>query len=176
MWQSWKVRAIPFCATTCTGSPVIFSPAKMTSPAVGFSTLVIRLNTVDLPAPFGPMTARILPASRLMSTASTATSAPKRRTNPLHSSSGIGGLRGIGKRRLLPEARSENAPDTLGGEHHEGDEDRAEDERPEVGDLRQLMLDEHEKNAADDRADERAGAADNHHDQHAPRHQPEEQL
>src|SRR5262249_31636725 len=29
------------------GEPVIFSPAKMTSPAVGFSTLVIRLNTVD---------------------------------------------------------------------------------------------------------------------------------
>src|SRR5215472_3547724 len=130
MWQSWKVRAIPFCATTCTGSPVIFSPAKMTSPVVGFSTLVIRLNTVDLPAPFGPMTARILPASRLMSTASTATSAPKRRTNPLHSSSGIGGLRtagGIGGRRLLLEARGQDSPDAFGGEHHEGDEDRAED-------------------------------------------------
>src|SRR5258707_9533419 len=137
MWQSWKVRAIPFCATMCTGSPVIFSPAKMTSPAVGFSTLVIRLNTVDLPAPFGPMTARILPASRLMSTASTATSAPKRRTNPLHSSSGIGCLlaavsraRDLGPRL---EAPGQDAPDALGDEHDEGDEDRAEDERPEVG-------------------------------------------
>src|SRR5215475_14193136 len=158
---------MPFCATACTRSPVMFSPAKITSPAVGFSTLVIRLNTVDLPAPFGPMTARILPASRRMSMASTATSAPKRRTNPLHSSSGIGGLRGIGNRRLLPEARRENPPDALGGEHHEGDEDRAEDQGPEVGDLRQLMLDEHEEHAADDRSDQRAGAAHHHHDQHA---------
>src|SRR5215475_4502995 len=165
MWQSWKVRAIPFCATTCTGSPVIFSPAKMTSPAVGFSTLVIRLNTVDLPAPFGPMTARILPASRLMSTASTATSAPKRRTNPLHSSSGIGCLLAAGGARddrLLLKARSHDAPNALRREHDEGDEDRSEDERPEVGHLRQLMLHEHEEHATDDRA--------------AARDQPEEQL
>src|SRR6516162_2144113 len=129
MWQSWKVRAIPFCATTCTGSPVIFSPAKMTSPVVGFSTLVIRLNTVDLPAPFGPMTARI----------STATSAPKRRTNPLHSSSGIGCLIAAGGARddrLLLKACSHDAPNALRREHDEGDEDRSEDERPEVGHLR----------------------------------------
>src|SRR3954469_22259623 len=131
---------MPFCATTCTGSPVMFSPAKTTSPAVGFNTLVIRLNTVDLSEPFGPITARILPGSRLMSTASTATSAPKRRTNPLHSSSGIGRLlaaicraRDLGPRL---EAPGQDAPDALGGEHDESDEDRAEDERPQVGDLR----------------------------------------
>src|SRR5882762_9217678 len=120
MWQSWKVRAMPFCATTCTGSPVMFSPAKMTAPAVGLSTLVIRLNTVDLPAPFGPMTARTLPASRLMSTASTATNAPKRRTNPLHSSSGIGRLVAAGRVRELGfgvEATGQDAPDALRSEH-----------------------------------------------------------
>ncbi len=43
--------------------PVTSSPAKTTSPALGLSTLVIRLKTVDLPAPFGPMTARISPGS-----------------------------------------------------------------------------------------------------------------
>src|SRR6516164_1705346 len=131
MWQSWKVRAIPFCATTCTGSPVIFSPAKMTSPVVGFSTLVIRLNTVDLPAPFGPMTARILPASRLMSTASTATSAPKRRTNPLHSSSGIGCLIAAGGARydrLLLKACTHDAQNAFRREH---DEDAARDQPEE---------------------------------------------
>src|SRR5262249_30142042 len=178
MWQSWKVRAIPFCATTCTGSPVIFSPANMTSPAVGFSTLVIRLNTVDLPAPFGPMTARILPESRLMSTASTATSAPKRRTNPRHSSSGIGCplAGGAWDDRLLLKARSHDAPNALRREHDEGDEDRTEDERPEVGHLRQRMLHEHEEHATDDRADQRAGAAHHHHDEDAARDKPEEQL
>ena len=56
------MRAIPFCATACTGSPVIFSPSKITSPAVGLSTLVIKLNRVDFPAPLGPITARIVPA------------------------------------------------------------------------------------------------------------------
>src|SRR4029077_325841 len=156
----WKVRAMPFCATTCTGSPVMFSPAKMTSPAVGLSTLVIRLNTVDLPAPLGPMTARILPASRLMSTASTATSAPKRRTSPLHSSSGIGRVLATGRAMELGprlEARRQDAPDALGSEHDERDEDRAEDERPEIGDLRELMLDEHEEHATDNRPDQGAG-------------------
>src|SRR5712671_6529614 len=124
MWQSWKVRAMPFCATTCTGSPVMFSPAKMTSPASGFSTLVIRLNSVDLPAPFGPMTARISPGSTFMSTASTATSAPNCRVSALHSSSGMAPL--------------QKSQDSLREEHDEGDEDRAEDERPQIGHLRQL--------------------------------------
>src|SRR5580704_19226660 len=129
---------MPFCATTCTGSPVMFSPAKMTSPAVGFSTLVIRLNTVDLPAPFGPMTARIFPTSTLMSTASTATSAPKRRTNPLHSSSGIGCFLAAGRALglgLAAEVAGQDAPDALGGKHDEGDENRSEDERPKIGEL-----------------------------------------
>src|SRR5260370_1353841 len=133
----------------------MFSPAKMISPAVGFSTLVIRLNTVDLPAPFGPMTARILPAARLMSTASTATNAPKRRTNPLHSSSGIGCFLAISRVRDLGlgvEATGQDAPDALWGEHNEGDEYRSEDERPKSGDLRQLMITEHEEHAAEDRA------------------------
>src|ERR1700674_547302 len=179
MWQSWKVRAMPFCATACTGSPVMFSPAKMTSPAVGFSTLVIRLNTVGLAAPFGPMTARIFPASTLMSTASTATSAPKRRTNPLHSSSGIGCFLATGGARDLGlgvEATGQDAPDAFRGEHDEGDEYRSEDERPKIGDLRQFVLEKHEENAAKDRADQRAGPAHHHHDEDAARGQPEEQL
>src|SRR5713101_6148058 len=130
MWQSWKVRAMPFCATACTGSPVMFSPAKMTSPAVGLSTAVIKLNMVDFPAPFGPMTARILPASRLMSTVSTATSAPKRRTKPLHSSSGIGCLVAGARARELGlgvEATGQEAPDALRGEHDERHEYGSED-------------------------------------------------
>src|SRR4051812_34161585 len=137
---------MPRCATECTGSPVMLSPAKMTSPAVGLSTLVIRLNTVDLPAPFGPMTARTLPASRLMSTASTATSAPKRRTSPLHSSSGIGCFVAAARARDLGlgmQAAGQNAPDALRSEHDEENEYRSEDERPKIGDLRELMLEEH---------------------------------
>src|SRR5947207_5549363 len=160
-WQRWKVRAIPICATRCTGRPVIFSPAKNTSPAWGLSTLVMRLNTVDLPAPFGPITARVSPGSSARLTPSTATSAPKRRTRPRHSSSGI-----------FPD----QAPDALGREQHERHEHRAEDERPEVGDLRKLVLEEDEEHAAEDRSYERAGATDHHHDEHVPRGEPEEEF
>src|SRR5207302_6110055 len=162
IWHRWKVRAMPLRATRWTGKPVIFSPAKTTSPACGFSTLVIRLNSVDLPAPFGPMTARISPGSSCMSSASTAMSAPKRRVSPLHSSSGM--------------ASSQKSQDSLREEHDEGDEDRAEDERPQVRHLRQLMLEEHEEQRAEHRADERARAADHHHDEHVAGSEPEEEL
>src|SRR6266516_6002110 len=99
----------------------MFSPAKTTSPASGLSTLVIKLKTVDLPAPLGPMMARISPGSTVMSTLSTATSAPNRRVSPLHSSSGTGGLPAAatgaaGTRRFGrpgPEAAGQNPPDAL---------------------------------------------------------------
>src|SRR5712691_3215877 len=178
-WQSWKVRAMPFCATWCTGIAVMFSPAKMTCPAFGFSTLVIKLKKVDLPAPLGPMTARISPGSTVMSMSSTATRAPKRRTSPLHSSNGIGCLLAAGRIGDLGprlEATGQDAPDALRGEHDEGDEYRSEDERPKIGDLRELMLEEHEEHAAEDRANQRAGPAHDHHDEDAARDEPEEQL
>src|SRR5262245_14003666 len=142
--------------------PVMFSPAKKTSPAVGLSTLVIRLKTVDLPAPLGPMTARISPGSTVRSTLSTATSAPKRRTRPLHSSSGTGRLLAVarvGDVAFGQQSAGQNPPDALRREHHEDDEDGAEDERPEVGQLRQVMLEENERHAAQDRADQGAGPA-----------------
>src|SRR5687767_1963215 len=152
---------MPFCATRFTGSPVISSPANLTRPACGLRTLVMRLNTVDLPAPFGPITARISPGSIVKSTRSTATSAPKRRSSPRHSSSGI-----------FPQ----QAPKALGRKEHEGDEHRAENERPEIGHLRELVLQEHEEGTAEDRADERPGPADHDHDEDVTRGQPEEEL
>src|SRR5262249_27223318 len=148
-------------------------------PAVGFSTLVIRLNTVDLPAPFGPMTARILPASRLMSTASTATSAPKRRTNPLHSSSGIGCLLATGRARddrLLLKARGHGAPDALRREHDEGNEERPEKNAQEVGAPQHPIPHKHKKHPPDDGADQGAGPPHPHQEEDAARDQPEEQL
>src|SRR3954470_19488347 len=127
---------MPFCATRCTGSPVMSSPSKLTWPASGFRVLVIRLNTVDLPAPFGPITARISPRSMVRSTLSTAARAPKRRVSLRHSSRGI---------------FTEQTQDALRGEQHERDEDRSEDERPQVRHLRELVLQEDEEHRAEDR-------------------------
>src|SRR5919197_5928936 len=146
MWQSWKVRAIPFCATRCKGRPVISSPAKMIRPEVGFSTLVMRLKSVDLPAPFGPMTARISPGSTERSTSSRARSAPKYRERPAHSRSGtwclLRGLKRDGGRAV--EATHDDAPDALRRQHDEADEDGSEDQGPEIGEARQLVLEEEE--------------------------------
>src|SRR5262245_7655077 len=178
-WQSWKVRAMPFCATWCTGSTVMSSPAEMTPLALGSSALVSMIQVVDVPAPFGPMTARISPRSTVRSTSSTATSAPNRRTSRLHSSSGTGRLLAavrVGRLRLGAGPAREHAPDALRRENDEGHEDRAEDERPQIGHLGELMLEEDEGHAAEDRADQRARSAHDHHDEDAARGEPEEQF
>ena len=43
-------------ATRCGARPEIRSPLKVTLPDVGLTKEAISLNSVDLPAPFGPMT------------------------------------------------------------------------------------------------------------------------
>ena len=176
MWQSWKVRAMPFCATWCTGSPVMFA-GEDDLPALGLSTLVIRLKTVDLPAPLGPMTARISPGSTVRSKSSTATRAPNRRTAAcIQVAAPAPPCRRPRRGRGLGRPAREHAPDALRREYDEGHEDGAEDERPQVGHLGELMLEEDEGHAAEDRADQRAGAAHDHHDEDAARGEPEEQF
>ena len=54
-------------------------PAKVTVPASGLSSPVTRLNTVVLPAPFGPMMLTNSPSATLSDSASTAVTPPKRR-------------------------------------------------------------------------------------------------
>ena len=57
----WYERAMPFCEIRFGGSPVMSSPSNRMRPEVGRSTPVRQLKKVLLPAPFGPMTARISP-------------------------------------------------------------------------------------------------------------------
>ena len=52
---------MPFCEIRLGGSPVMFSPLNRMRPEVGRSTPVRQLKKVLLPAPFGPMMARISP-------------------------------------------------------------------------------------------------------------------
>ena len=56
---SWKVRTTPLRATRCGARSEMRSPLKSTSPAVVGTKEAISLNSVDLPAPFGPITERI---------------------------------------------------------------------------------------------------------------------
>jgi hypothetical protein len=72
----WKVREMPSRQTWWLGSPAIACPANRIAPALGFTVPVMTLNSVVLPAPLGPMTARTSPSSTLMATWSSATRAP----------------------------------------------------------------------------------------------------
>ena len=51
----WKVRAIPKRVIAYGFIPLIFLPSNFTVPSVGVYTPVNILNTVVLPAPFGPI-------------------------------------------------------------------------------------------------------------------------
>src|SRR5205809_8051806 len=61
-------RASPLWETLFGGSPATSSPFRRIRPDVGLSTPVRQLKKVDLPAPFGPMMARISPRSMEMLT------------------------------------------------------------------------------------------------------------
>ena len=73
----WYVRATPSAVTWCGGSPWIGCPAKRMAPAVTGKTPVMRLNSVVLPAPFGPMTATSWPRATEKDTLFTARRPPK---------------------------------------------------------------------------------------------------
>ena len=62
-WTVWNVRAMPSLVIWFGVSPTMLSPRKTTLPSSGVYRPVITLNTVLLPAPFGPMMLRISPSS-----------------------------------------------------------------------------------------------------------------
>src|SRR5205085_1005053 len=161
----WEIRGAE--------SPVTFSPANRTVPWLGSSMPVIRLNSVDFPAPFGPMTARTSPSATRIDTWSTATSPPKRRVSSSSSSNATISFR-FGP--AATKAGTNQAPDPLRRKHHESDEDKPKEQGPGLGVIAQLVLNDQKESSAENRADQCAGAADDHHDQDLARQQPEQQL
>ncbi len=59
--------------------PLISRPPKRTRPAVGAWMPVTTLKSVDLPAPFGPITEKTSPSRTVRLTSVSAASAPKLR-------------------------------------------------------------------------------------------------
>src|SRR5258705_8012526 len=76
----------------CGASPAMLSPARLIVPRSGGWMPVMRLTSVVLPAPFGPMRPRISPAPIVRATSLVATSPPKRLVSPTVSSSAISGV------------------------------------------------------------------------------------
>src|ERR1043166_9009063 len=109
----------------CGGTPVMSRPSRKTSPAVGWRWPVIRLNRVDLPAPFGPITAAIWPSGTARLTSLTARKPPKDLLKDRTSS--------IARRPLSADpgdASGEPADDAAGKDEQQHQQDDAENERP----------------------------------------------
>ena len=75
----WNVRAMPRCTTRYVGVRKSDCPSKTRSPDCGLYNRVITLNSVVLPAPFGPIRPTISPGAASTETSSSATIPPKRR-------------------------------------------------------------------------------------------------
>src|SRR5688500_11736478 len=80
--EVWNVRERPMRARLRAGAPVTSEPNSSTVPALGGNSPEMRLNSVVLPAPFGPRIARRSPGRTSRSTALTAWTPPKRRPTP----------------------------------------------------------------------------------------------
>src|SRR2546425_11917290 len=75
----WYERAMALREIRFGGSPAMSSSANRMRPALGCSTPVTQLKNVDLPAPLGPMMARISPAGAAAPRAARAGEAPDRK-------------------------------------------------------------------------------------------------
>ena len=73
----WTVRPMPRRTIWCVFAPEMVSPWNTTVPLVGASAPVTTLNSVVLPEPFGPMSAKIEPRGTSKLTASSARRPPK---------------------------------------------------------------------------------------------------
>ena len=93
----WKVFAMPSRLILSGGRPVISRPRKTTRPAFGAYRPETTLKSVDLPAPFGPMTEKTWPWDTAKPTRLSAASAPKFLETPSTS-------------RITPPAAIEGAP------------------------------------------------------------------
>src|SRR3954454_2701902 len=71
--EIWKERTSPFRAISDARSLVMSRPLKWISPRVGVRKCVSRLKQVVLPAPFGPISAWMVPRRTVRSTFFTAT-------------------------------------------------------------------------------------------------------
>src|SRR6266568_5245053 len=88
---TWNVRASPRAQRAVAGHAVTSSPSNRTLPSLGRITPAIRLNKVDLPAPFGPIRPTSSPRSILIEMSRLATSPPNRCVTCCTSSSAVMG-------------------------------------------------------------------------------------
>src|SRR5262249_38722839 len=142
----------PLRQTWCGGTPVTSRPFSATRPASARRWPVIRLNSVVLPAPLGPMMALTLPFGTSNETRETAT----KPSNDL-----------VRSRTSSTPRPPDPAAEQLGGAgqpageaEQQDDQDDAEHERPVLRVRDHLLADENQRVRAQGRAQQRAQAAE----------------
>src|SRR5713226_6359307 len=159
MFVRWKERPTPRRQTSWGARPVMSRPSKRTAPASGRTCPVMRLKSVVLPAPFGPMIAVTWPAATDRLTPPTASKPPndlrRSRTSSTASPPPC----------PLPE-RDRRAGEAAGEAEQQDDQHRAQHERPVLGVGDDLLVEEDQGQRADAGAEEGAHPPQERHDQH----------
>ena len=88
-FATWKVRARPSAQTSCGFRPTISWPNASTDPESARWKPVMRWKLVVLPAPFGPISAKVSFSFTVKLTSCTARSPPKRLLRPLMTSASL---------------------------------------------------------------------------------------
>src|SRR3954463_15079435 len=159
-------------------SPRLSAPSMLTlrsprtmSPAVGLRSPDRRLTSVDLPAPFGPITAWISPTARPSDTSFTAARPPKR----FESAAVRIAISSIATRLLGKQARNQPLKSARERQHDRHDYE-AFDQLPVLGQPFQRFLQPHDDDGSKQRPGDAALAAEHDHHQGNRRLVPAEHL
>src|SRR6185312_13787219 len=168
MLVRWNERPTPMRTIRCGAAPVMSRPSSLTVPVSGCRCPVMRLNSVDLPAPFGPMTAAICRVSTDRLTSDTARKPPKDLLTPAISST---------RPTSHPRPERVDAADNPPGKHEQQDqEDRAQHERPILRVVGDFLVEPNQGQRADRRSPEEIHAAEDRHDHDLGRFGPEDKV
>src|SRR5215207_9157011 len=128
---NWNVLTIPRRASTCGLRRKIDLPSNSMSPLSPRSNPVTPLKSVDLPAPFGPISAVSEPSATSNVASSTAAIPPKRFETRRTLSRGV---RAVGTSATTERKLFLRAEQALGTEDDQQHQDEADDHEPERGD------------------------------------------
>src|ERR1700675_4189516 len=159
MFVRWNERPMPMRQRSCGAMPVTSRFLKTTRPVSGLTWPVMRLNSVVLPAPLGPMMALIEAGGTVKLTPSTAWKPPK-----LFRRSRTSSMRPLFPHEAVADQRG-GAREPAREDEQQGDEDGAEDERPVLRVGHDLLVQPQQHEGAEGGAEEGAHAAEERHDQ-----------
>src|SRR5262245_15015985 len=159
MLVRWKERPMPRRQRSCGAMPVTSRSLKRTLPASGCRWPVIRLKSVVLPAPLGPMMALIEPRGTLKLTPPTAWKPAKLLRRPWTSSTGD-------SRAGAPQEQGDRACDAARKHEEEHHENGPEHERPVLRIGHDLLVEPDEHGCAQSGPPEGAHPAQQRHDQY----------